>query len=84
MARAVSQARTFMHSRFCAAAVRNMALLLTLLWNWLITRNEPSFFRDSSPVKRKHQRECQMSYLINSGVCQTMSVCQALWLLPVS
>lgn len=45
-----SSVASFMHSRFCAAAVRNMALLLTLPWNWLITRKEPSLLDDASPV----------------------------------
>mmetsp|Transcript_14037 Transcript_14037/g.42362 ORF Transcript_14037/g.42362 Transcript_14037/m.42362 type:complete len:237 (+) Transcript_14037:3050-3760(+) len=38
-----SSAASFIHSRFCAAAVRNMALLLTLPWNCDMTRKLPSF-----------------------------------------
>ena len=46
-----SSAASFMHSRFCAAAVRNMALLFTLPWNCDMTRNVPSFLDDASPVR---------------------------------
>jgi hypothetical protein len=42
----------FMHSRFCAAAVRNIAELLTDPCSWDCTRKAPSFLREGSSAGR--------------------------------
>ena len=62
-----SSAASFMHSRFCAAAVRNMALLLTLPWNCDMTRYVPSFFDEASPARAPvqffstHHNSCRLA-----------------------
>ena len=47
---------SFMHSRFCAAAVRNIALLLTLPCSCVCTRYAPSFLREGSSGKGRRSR----------------------------
>ena len=55
-----SSVASFMHSRFCAAAVRNMAEELTEPWNWVLTKKAPSLSREGSLGLLPEERESEL------------------------